>query len=439
MIELDFQREAREFLSRALHTHSAEDRKFIFQAADLISARTSGISFWILVPCYVRETFSTLYLYHIREALREHQNMGVIFFINGHRENHTMDNWERQNAILTRQLQEYFEGSNRAVVLSKYYSKRAAIGRIRGLLCAAVVVSCLKTGISSPYVICNDADTMNVSCDYFEALVNAASQNIKFVCGPVHYYLNADEKGRFRDSLAPELFLFDVVSDAILSLCREGQLNYEKRIWPDGANVMISAAAYCAVGGFDFLRTAAEDDAIGRALHRYTPNAMGGTNLRENTIFLPDPVLRTRFLPSAWIVTNPRRVLESIVRGYLGIEAWSVVPFAKQVGAGMDLEDILSRYATRQVLVQEADLWCLSDPRGNSRRDRAVRRIVAVIVESGKKDFRIRNSEQMARFVKRTGLRDDSRYSIEGMEEFMTNISLDNSPLLRWMMGLIPR
>ena len=436
-IELNFAQEAQEFLSRVLYRHSFHDRQFIFRTADLIAERGSGIAFWLIIPCYVGETLSLHYLHRVREALKKHPSMGAVFFINGYRENEATTNWREKSAVLARQLNQHFENYNSVLVLTKCYSEKATIGRIRGLLCAAVVVACLKVNTSCPYLICNDADTINVSDTYFDVLILEAKQEIKYVCGPVRYCLSEVDGGEFSDSHAPELFLFESVNQAIVTLCREGELNYEKRIWPDGANMMMSAAAYCAVGGFDYNRTAGEDDSIGRALHRYAPNVMKNPNFQENVIYLADPVLQSRFEPTAWIVTDPRRVLESIVRGHLGIEAWSVVPFSENIGAEIDLEDCLRRYREHPQLVQEKDLALLSKPAGNPHRDRAVRRIITVVEESGKKDFRIRNRGQMTRFINRVGLCEGSLYANSDKDVLLANISLENSPLLNEMRRMV--
>ena len=439
VVPFHFEDEAKRFLARTLHRCSFADRQFVLQSADCLTRSQKGVQYWILVPCYFEETFSSAYLLGIGQALRKHAHLGAVFFINGYGNDQTKKRFQAETILREKELTEQIFRSDRLFIISRFFRDKPAIGRVRGLLGMSAVISCIRMETQFPFFIFHDADTVEIGPDYFETLLKLPKDITKYASGPVRYLLSTPDRQQLRDSAVPELYLFDVANSSILELCRTGQINFERRVWPDGANLVVSGAAYCAVDGFDFSRVAGEDDAIGRALHRYSPNLMGTAMASADIIFESDPVLKSFFVESAWVKTDPRRVLEAIVRGHVGVEAWTVVPFVKYPGTSLDLVDTVKRYLASGRLIQETDLPSLAEPVGVGHRDRIVGRIVDVILESGRKDFRIRNSEQMGRYAEKTGLCSKGIFERFGENDLDKRIDISNSPLLNQLGNLVSK
>jgi hypothetical protein len=251
--------------------------------------------------------------------------------------------YEKHRAV----VEEYNRGAGRRVVSihGVHLSGTTNMGRVRRLLCDALVERALGRSDDEPIVICNDVDQLASSQSYVGDLVDCLSGDGIRPCGaagPVGYgYVGETAFGLPPGMVAPELYLFNRIHESIYGWARTGR-GPIARVWPEGANLAFSLQAYCEAGGFDAAFATGEDDAFGRAL---------------DDLALHDQRWRpTTFLESAWVATDPRRVLSAILSGHAGLEAWAFQRFATTTGASLDAAALAvqceqgSRFLTRQLL-----------------------------------------------------------------------------------------
>jgi len=238
--------------------------------------------------------------------------------------------YEKHQAL----VQEYNREVGRRVVSihGVHLSGTTNMGRVRRILCDALVERALAHMGHEPVVICNDVDQLATSPSYVGALLRALVQEERPPCavaGPVSYgYVGETAVGLPEGVVTPELYLFNRIHEAIYRWARTGA-GPLSRVWPEGANLAFTLEAYCKAGGFDATCATGEDDAFGCALHEL---AMEDRRWRPPT-----------FLEAAWVATDPRRVLAAILSGRAGLEAWAFRRFAATPGAVLDTA-VLARH-----------------------------------------------------------------------------------------------
>lgn len=373
---------------------------------------------------------SLTYLLSLKKFILKHSQVAVVIFVNGSTPNSTWDNLQRCSKKIREQLFESCIGSQRIFILSHLFESTPTIGRIRGVMTDGVISSQIGATGYSPTILFNDADTLDVAPDYFEQMSRLGAENVRFASGPVWYGFPGPAHMDRQGYKFPELFLFNVTQAAILRLARQGKINFEKRIWPEGANFLVNAAFYCAVGGFDYERSSGEDDALGRALHRFNPNALSASEISPDTIFRMDPVFHDSFLDDAWIVTDPRRVLAAISNGKLGVEAWTEIPFSQNFGANISLLEAQRQYEGDPKLLQCSALGDLRVEGRGAEFERIAERIISIVLSTGRYDFRIRNECQMKLYLWEVGLAISDEMEIN-TENILGGANLESSPLLR--------
>ncbi|NEI02408.1 hypothetical protein [Rhizobium leguminosarum] len=397
---LSFDREAREYLARELYKREDDDIEFIFNSVAVIPTRP--IKNYILIPFFYSENFSEAYLGFLKNSCQTADIQVIIFFNASQADTGAKVFDDAKEALLS--IVEALGVGDRITVISRFFTTPASIGRIRGLVADIALLSALGSYQNCPWLIFHDADTVDVCIEYLDSINTYNPASVTFISGPVYFGYSGLTSIGLGEHQLPELYIFNKINDAINFLARTGQVNFEKRIWPSGANIAISAAAYCAVGGFDFSRQSGEDDAIGRSLHRYNPNAITEGLASSDLIFVPDPQLHSVFEENAWTATDPRRTVKTIIYGADATETWTAQPFVSIRGADLKTSGLIDEYMSSHYALRHSDICRSLEAPGSIESRALMSRILGILERAGEADFRIRNDEQYRLFLRQCGV-----------------------------------
>ncbi len=400
--------------------------------AKLITELTQSLSFeietrfFITVPVYAGDRLLENYLDGIRPALNN-RHFNICVFVNATQDKFSEPDFENARAyhaaVITKFNQEC--GFAAACLLTAYLPGPVSMGRVRKLLVDSILRYCIEKDIDEPVILCNDVDLIASSPAYLAEIANEFSQNITpvFVAAPIGYgYKGKIAMGLPAGIHVPELYLFNRVQDAINLCTRDGRIGSGPAIWPEGANFAFAGSAYCAAGGFDPMRTTGEDDAMGFALKGLWANG----SLNNPTLNWQAPVYNS----SAWIVTDPRRVLAAIQSGRTGIEAWAWQSFTENPGSEMDTHALAIACNKKTGLLRAENLIQFSAIERNKNWEFVTDRIGWLFCRSVVFDRRARDLEQFKAVAKAFGLViTDGILNYEPLE-FEANIDWDQSTLL---------
>lgn len=400
-IRLEFRREAALFFARHLHRLSPSDLDFVLALAKEIPPPANGC--YVIVPMHIFENSLDRYLRLLAPQLLATSSTAVIF-ANAHIDHVTSIEFDNKVKYTKNCIRES-PGSTRTILATRLFDTPVTMGRIRGLLTDAALVNAYMNQVSHPIIISNDIDALDVAIDYLKtfSIRFSNNRNLKLSAGVVNYgYQDSITADVLNGTPVPELFIFNELNQAINRCARDGLINYERRVWIEGANFAFSGAAYCAVDGFDFTKKSGEDDALGRALNRLNPNAFILEGPVGTTIYSSDPVLNCWLDVDCWIQTDPRRVLLAIASGLPGIEAWADLPFMETIGASMSSADLALRCANHPTLITPTKLHAAA--RGEiDARDIVMSRLRQLLAHSLAYDRKAQNPEQISHVISSMG------------------------------------
>ncbi|PRX19161.1 hypothetical protein B0G75_13924 [Paraburkholderia sp. BL18I3N2] len=403
---MHFRSACADFMATHFFRLSEEDRLFIFEAANAIDIRAST---FVLVPMHCDEECLRNFL-DLLAGQAKNCNAAIIIFFNGDSQRTNAENFRHKQLVAEREIRNARDrfGYSSIYIISKYFASASTMGRVRGLLCDIACILAYAKSIDHPIIVNMDVDTRAISQKYLSSFARmfASDLDLKMCAGEVNYGYKGLEPVAVPDQKhVPELFLFNELIKAIQRCARNGDINFENRIWLEGCSMAFSLAAYCACGGFEFDKKSGEDDAIGRALHRYNPNAFLSSVITEDTIFECDPIFTTSFNPDGWLVTDPRRILQAISLGLPGIEAWADLPFLDNAGAHMNSTELAQRCRIDAAFINASRLKTIRDPQNILERGQLASHLYSLIYRSIKYDRKARNDTQFRRLLEEVGIR----------------------------------
>ena len=420
-----FNTAATEYFERYSHSALASDEKLVARLVKKLHFENDTCNF-ITVPVYAGDLLLKNYLNGIRSALQR-QHFNICVFVNATWDRFPEQDFKNACAYNNTIINQFNEdcGFAGASLLTGYLPGPVSMGRVRKIMVDSLIRYCIEKNIDDPLILCNDVDQIACSPDYLSAIADVFNQPIKPVCAaaPIGYgYKGKNALGLPAGVHIPELHLFNRVQDAINLCTREGSIGAEPEIWPEGANFAFTGSAYCCAGGFDARRTNGEDDTMGFALKLLWENA--GAN--QLNLKWQAPVYEN----SAWIVTDPRRVLAAIYAGRTGIEAWSWQSFTENPGSKLNTHELALACSKKKGLLQSENIRMLLDKENNKNWEFVTDRIGWLFCRSVVFDRRARNFEQFKAVANVFGL------SISGGKlnydplEFEAAINWDESTLL---------
>lgn len=390
--------ESQEYLARSLFRRPESDLEFIFASAKEIERILVGETL-VLIPCHVGDVSAAV---HTSELICV-QGAPVCIFVNCLVDEQGEDEFE-EVIEKCRELSAYVEKSTGVpiVVIGRRHGKTRLMGAVRGIVSDAAIVAMLNRGMTSNIAFV-DADTLDVSPEYIRSLTDAfAHSRPMMVTGPVHYGVKpCGEPCNRRGTSIPELTLADRVNQAILRCARDGEINFERRVWPEGASFAFDATSYCRVNGFDWDLSCGEDDAFGRVMHRFNPQAFARP-VRGFEAVYETRFSNIAFIPEAWLVTDPRRHLNAIALGGGGTEAWDLTPFDEASGHNLSGAELERHYDAHKDRITWAKLLAW-EAQSISIDSWGADRVVKLVKRMLQADRRIRNAAQCANVWKRLG------------------------------------
>ena len=393
---LQFQKHAPEYLARTIYRRSRDDVEFIAETARSLELDPT-VENYLLVPVHVTERCAARYIAAICPALLT-TRVNVLFFINGSEDELTQSEFLDRSQQISRELAEVTRDiQTHIAIYQRRYSERPSMGRIRGTMCEIVIAWSLGTSQLNPMVIFNDIDTLQVSPSYFHSIFRRlTAPGTKLVVGPVLYGYHGRILIGVQDQTLhmPELYLFNCINQSILKCARSGAINYERRVWPEGASLAFPLSSYCAVGGFDWSRETGEDDDFGRACHRYNPTVYAKGIANADSVYCPDDCLTVEYAPESWLVTDPRRLVHAINSGLTGIEAWADGSFVTRRGSELALEDLALEYCQNESLLQLKQIRMADERNDPTVRETVLQKIRGLASRITEFDCRIRTVDQ---------------------------------------------
>jgi hypothetical protein len=404
---LNFRHECEEFLGRHLYKLAREDLDFVFASAKKIAAAAED-QLYIMAPMHAHERGLAAYLRMIAPQARD-TGSNLIVFLNAYSNQMQASEF---NAHLKRATEEVNAekdklGFDRIFLIERFFKDQPTMGRIRGLIADAAILTAYISGASKPLLVCNDIDTIRFSKTYLASYKKTfdLDPNVKMACGAVNFgYFGTKGIGLPPGTNVPELFVFNKLNKAIYRCARLGLINFERRLWMEGSNMAFSGAAYCACGGFDFAKTSGEDDELSRSLHRYNPNVYRSGVIDSDIIYEPDPIQSGVFNDDAWIVTNARRVLLAISEGLPGIEAWADLPFMETVGASLDDERLAKQCDAVEAAITSQMLRAARTGESKYARKKILDRLQYIVVRSIVYDRKSQSEEQFEAVLSELGI-----------------------------------
>jgi hypothetical protein len=425
-----FRLAAERYFAQELKKSHAQDRLLSLSLADQIeyTEPSQGI---IAVPVHVAERTLGRYLETLIPAFRS-EPFNICVLVNATQdqcsEAEFSESCEYNREVARtwnlRMRREYIN------VLGVHLSGPTLMGRVRRILTDSVVAYSLSKGIADPVILCNDVDQADTSKTYLSDILSSfrAKERPVFVAAPVGYgYIGDLSLGLPSRVDLPELYLFNKIQDAINHCTRKGLIGNGPRIWPEGANMAFSAAAYCDAGGFDPDRPSGEDDEMGRSLHSLASSEPLRPECRpRDTIGWR----AEKFVESAWIVTDPRRILCAILAGRTGMEAWAWQRFGEHLGAKMDTPTMAQKCADAPHLLGKQHLEKLVPHRRDDVWEFVTDRVGWNFFRSIIFDFRTRNFSQLIKVAETFGLEVTDGMLDGESGDFHATIDWDRSRIL---------
>ena len=422
------------YMATHFYKLSTEDLEFIVNSAKVIAAPKGAT--YIVVPMHCLEENLEYFLkLMIPQAKKNNATIVVLFNGDAKKIHYSKFTKLRSDAEGVLQSARFLYSYDNVYMLSQLLSGSVGMGRIRGLLCDAAMLNAYMHNVQHPIFISVDIDLVEVSDEFVASYTKIfeSDSNIKMSAGEVNYGYFGDEAVCLPDGVhIPELYIFNELNKAILRCARNGCINYEYRIWLEGANMAFSAAAYCACGGFDFEKKSGEDDCIARALHRYNPNVFSRVEITEDIIFKLDPVFTSKFNDDGWCVTSPRRILQAISAHQPGIEAWADRPFMENLGAGLSSDDLALQCSNDPGLITISDLRKARDPDNLLFRRDILEKLSKHLYRSIEYDRKARNAKQITRVLTEVGVQ---FISCDGDSQF-SQIDWENSTLINTLLRM---
>ncbi|WP_107676244.1 hypothetical protein [Agrobacterium sp. LAD9] len=223
-------------------------------------------------------------------------------------------------------------------VASENFGRSYPIGRIRAILCDAIVSRALRFLVDDLIIVSNDIDCCFTPDNYGRIIGERFSDPcLDILSGPLFYgYTATGDDYIGVEPPVPDLFLGNRVLEA-RQLSRLNGYFYGARFFTtEGPHTAFRASAYCAAGGYDISLEQAEDDELGIAIF----------SLRQQGT-IPFPQVRNAvFDPAFWLVTNPRRQLLAIANGASIIDTWLRFPIKSR--SGHEISFVSSAHQNRQ-------------------------------------------------------------------------------------------
>ncbi len=380
---------ASEYLARTLYLRSEDDLKFMFDAVERIE-RILDDGVLAIVPSHARDLEAAA---RTCKLIRE-QGARVCVFLNCLEQELS----DEQFAEALKDFAALLEksgcrvGSDTALV-GRRHGSEIKMGKVRGSIADACLIASMNVVKRGPFAFF-DADMLAISETFVSAVQKAFDSHRPMMSvGAVHYGCRPNGESCLPGEIRiPELLLADRVNQAILRCARNGQINFERRVWAEGASLVFDPIAYCKVGGFNWALPSGEDDAFGRAVHRYNPRALSFPLSDLESVF-EKRAQNVLFVDAAWVVTDPRRHLKAIAEGGGGTEAWDYAPFHEQPGHEIATQSLIDEYKSSSKRITDRMLleW---DEQHISLAPWAGARVVRLIGRMLQADRRIRNDAQ---------------------------------------------
>ena len=416
---------ANEYLARSHFQLSEPDLSFLLESAKKIEPLLPA-QFVVAIPCHIND------ICFIPEMIGKlvEQKTRVCIFVNCLRG--AVDN-ERFKEIVEG-LEDYLKKAvsipkDSVALISSNDENRLSMGRIRATLTDSILVASLNQKCK-PWVVHIDADTLAIA-DCFVSEVRRHGKDLRtyMVAANICYGYDPGGQSYVGGGLdVPELFLANKVQHAILECARLGKINYESRIWAEGAGFAFDLYAYCRVSGFDRERESGEDDLFGFKIHKFGDVAF---RVPIGAIDSVDMEVKSNisYAADAWLVTDPRRQLFSIYAGMGGTEAWDVAPFAEKAGFSMSSTDLAEAYsrASDRITVEKINAFLGGD---KSIGDWVFHRSIKLIGRMIRADIRVQNGRQANEVWETLGLAD--------LAERFRNDDLDTRDIERLLRCLSP-
>jgi hypothetical protein len=412
----------------------AESEKNPFgQDVPIIESLAGGIHFdiksknFIAVPVHAHDRMLYAFLNSFKTG-PEAEQFNICIFLNSTQDQCSASDFENARLFNSEIVQKWNsrKGFKSATVISSYLPNPASMGRVRKILTDAIITYCLMENIADPIIVCNDVDQLLASPTYLTDIADSfkSNDNPVFIAAPVGYGYIGDTPVGLPDNIhVPELYLFNRIQNSINYCIRTGLTGLESAIWPEGANLAFSGTAYCCAGGFDPRRASGEDDAMGISLYSLVKDGHYGRGL---PVQWGKPV----FVDSAWIATDPRRVLSAIHAGRTGIEAWSWQDFNETLGSTLDTCSLAAHCAIAAGLLQKCHFESLSSAVKDDTWEFVTSRIGWVFFRSVVLDRRTRNLAQLQSVASVFGLTVTGGILDYENTQFEAATDWDGSPVL---------
>lgn len=405
---LVFSEQCRHYFARHLHLLSVQDLAFIFDTAARI--RGGSHNYFVAVPAHCRERSLARFLDLVLPQISK-VGATLIIFWNARNDSVSSPEFcetvrEAEEAIAAARAK--FGYAN--VILAKrlFDGDQVGMGPIRGLLCDIVLIAALDSNAARPFVTFLDIDTLQIGPEFFEAILTKFSLNhfTSMLSGPIHHgYIGSDPHSSLGGQDVPELFIYNEIEAAVKLCGLAGQINFEKRLWWSGAHMSFSLATYCACGGFDFRRTSGEDDALGRALHRFNPGAYHPGVVSEDDVFTPDEEFGHAYESDSWLVSDPRRVLSTIAGGGYGVDTWAHRPFMRTIGSQFSSSELARICDQNASLLTSQRLRSALVDGSESDVRFLYKRLLDILYHSFVYDERMRTSSHLMAAYSKVGIR----------------------------------
>lgn len=405
MYKLIFREQCDAFFARHLFRLNSEDLEVATKISDQIGEPKTDL--YLAVPIHALESCLDRYL-NIIIVQASQVNAQITFFFNAFNEQINEIDFTLRWQVAQKCILKYCNQYNyyNIFIISKLFDSIPTMGRIRGILTDGILMNAHKFFISNPIIVFNDVDIIDISPTYLVSYKKIFSKNIniKMSTGTVNYgYVGSQPNSILEGMQIPELFIFNEFNKAINKCAREGVINFEKRVLLEGTNMIFSGAAYCAVNGFEFEKKTGEDDAIGRAIHRYNPNAFTNSSLIENSIYEEDAILTTAFNLEGWVTTDPRRILTAISLTKPGIQAWGGISFMNEVAGLMNTHELIETCFNHKELIT-LEAINKSQMGDKESHQKILRRLCYILKNSCEYELKIRNLYQQNIVLKTMGI-----------------------------------
>ncbi len=416
----EFETTARSYLKSRLQRRTHWDLKLIEVSAREIcfDSRTRTIT---AIPAYVLEAGLTQAILAYQgnfDRLRSHH---FVVFINAGPEI-TAQHYAGHLAVRLVELRRAFErlGTSRWTIMHAHFREKAAIGRIRGILSDAIILGALRKRLSDPVLISNDADQLCLPDHYLSSLHRAFRRNpsLDIIGGKVLWggYGPRGESHLPRKLRLPELYIGSILLGALEKL----QTYKENRSIPlvstFGNNSAMRLRALCAIGGYAFDHALAEDTQLSEKVFHFRRNRLFS---RKGQRY----ILASR---SAYVITDPRRGLRSILDGSTLSGQWS--SFTRIKGGSLDSTELSRIYLSKDSLLQLRDVRAATS--GSATRMKKLRARLEFMFWETARSGSLNTWEDLSLLARHAGF---SLRHTRGSNEVDTGIQMDwdKCPIVR--------